>query len=97
MFWPKINRESTQVPSVCRRVTGDSTFLPRDRSVGEKKTRPEGHSQGDFHKIMQTQRVFDEFKNEPFTDFTRAENAAAIHVYEKVGMRRHGSFRSVLL
>jgi len=29
--------------------------------------------------------------------FVRAENAAAIHVYEKVGMRRHGSFRSVLL
>jgi hypothetical protein len=29
--------------------------------------------------------------------FVRPENAAAIHVYEKIGMRRQGSSRSVLL
>lgn len=29
--------------------------------------------------------------------FVRPENAPAIHVYEKVGMRRQGSYRSVLL
>ena len=29
--------------------------------------------------------------------FVRPENAAAIHVYEKVRMRRHGAYRSVLL
>jgi ribosomal protein S18 acetylase RimI-like enzyme len=29
--------------------------------------------------------------------FSRPENAGAIHVYEKVGMRRSGSYRSVLL
>jgi RimJ/RimL family protein N-acetyltransferase len=29
--------------------------------------------------------------------FVRPENASAIHVYEKVGMRRRGSYRSVLL
>lgn len=34
---------------------------------------------------MQTQRVLDEFKNEPFTDFTRAENADAMRAaIEKV-------------
>ena len=27
---------------------------------------------------MQTQRVLDEFKNEPFTDFSKPENAAAM-------------------
>ena len=27
---------------------------------------------------MQTQRVLDEFKNEPFTDFTKPENASAM-------------------
>jgi uncharacterized protein len=29
--------------------------------------------------------------------FVRPENAAAIHVYEKIGMRRQGTYRSVLL
>jgi predicted GNAT family acetyltransferase len=29
--------------------------------------------------------------------FVRPENAPAIHLYEKVGMRRRGSYRSVLL
>jgi RimJ/RimL family protein N-acetyltransferase len=29
--------------------------------------------------------------------FVRPENAPAIHVYEKIGMRRQGSYRSVLL
>jgi GNAT superfamily N-acetyltransferase len=29
--------------------------------------------------------------------FVRPENEVAIHVYERVGMRRHGTFRSVLL
>ena len=29
--------------------------------------------------------------------FVRPENSAAIHVYEKIGMRRQGSYRSVLL
>jgi RimJ/RimL family protein N-acetyltransferase len=29
--------------------------------------------------------------------FVRPENARAIHVYEKIGMRRQGSYRSVLL
>ena len=29
--------------------------------------------------------------------FSRPENAPAIHVYEKIGMRRRGSYRSVLL
>ena len=29
--------------------------------------------------------------------FVRPENAPAIHVYEKIGMRRRGSYRSVLL
>ena len=29
--------------------------------------------------------------------FVRPENAVAIHVYERVGMRRQGSYRSVLL
>jgi 1-pyrroline-5-carboxylate dehydrogenase len=27
---------------------------------------------------MQTQRVLDEFKNEPFTDYSKPENAAAM-------------------
>ena len=29
--------------------------------------------------------------------FVRPENTPAIHVYEKIGMRRQGSYRSVLL
>jgi len=29
--------------------------------------------------------------------FVRPENAVAIHVYERIGMRRQGSYRSVLL
>jgi uncharacterized protein len=29
--------------------------------------------------------------------FVRPENAAALHVYERIGMRRRGSYRSVLL
>ena len=29
--------------------------------------------------------------------FVRPENAVASHVYEKIGMRRRGSYRSVLL
>src|SRR5213594_4387215 len=34
---------------------------------------------------MQTQRVMDEFRNEPFTDFTTSENAAAMReAIEKV-------------
>ena len=34
---------------------------------------------------MQTQRVLDEFRNEPFTDFSRADNAAAMReAIEKV-------------
>lgn len=31
-----------------------------------------------FYKNMQTKRVLDEFKNEPFTDFSKPENAEAI-------------------
>src|SRR6476659_6599564 len=31
-----------------------------------------------FIQNMQTQKVLDEFRNEPFTDFNKPENAAAI-------------------
>ena len=46
---------------------------------------------------MQTQRVLDEFKNEPFTDFSRPENAAAMEAaIEKIKQRLGREYANII-
>lgn len=46
---------------------------------------------------MQTQRVLDEFKNEPFTDFSRSENAAAMEAaIEKIKERLGREYANII-
>ncbi len=46
---------------------------------------------------MQTQRVLDEFKNEPFTDFSRPENAAAMEAaIEKIKERLGREYANII-